>query len=343
MSLKFITDPWPEYIYEEELEIPTLISQFENRFEQRRGKISQGRTVFNLRYNVKTNQEIDRLWNFYRLCGGAKKSFIFTPPITSMLPYDQTKAWWPFHEGELTRIDDWNGYIYPSYSCRFLNDRLRFEEFSVQIRRQTIQIIQDLPISFTNNYGTLSGTYTWVQCPDNSAAVSFDGSSGQCSMGDATDLDVTTGDFSVAVGVYPNSLSAQIGVLSKKTDATAANRGYHMLISTAGTITFVFSDGTQKTVTSATGAMTSQAWKLIAVTISRSGNGQLYVNGAASGSPTAMGTSADASNTRNFYVGRAEGVAYGNARIRNLIFAKKVWTAAELALIWNTWRGILGI
>lgn len=344
MALNFITDPVPEYSFEEEMEHKTLISEFEDGTEQRRDKWSQAKKIFTLRYNIKTREEINRLWNFYQLCKGAYKSFNFQNPIPPLLPYDQVTAWWPLHEGSGTKIDDWNGFIYPTYLCRFLEDRLSYDEFSVRIQKMGIKLYQEASIVFTNNYGTLSAGAAWIQCPDGSAGVSFDGSDDQCSMGDAAALDVGTGDFSLALALYTNSLAAQIGVLSKKASAASGDKGYHLLISTAGTITFVFSDGTtQKTLTSAAGAIANQTWKIIAVTIDRNGDGQIYVNNAASGSPVAIGAAIDADNSNNFYLGRAEGVAYGNFRARNCIFAKKVWTQAERDLLWTTWRGIFQI
>lgn len=343
MSLNFITDPVPEYSYEEEMENNTLISRFANRAEQRRTSWSQSYRMFTLKYNIKTREEIDRLWNFYQLCKGAFKTFNFQRPINSLLPYGQATAWWPLHEGEGTKVDDWNGFIYPTFSCRFVEDGLSYEEFSVRLQKTGIKLIQASPISYTNNYGTASGGATWIQCPDGSAGVNFDGANGQMSAGDALALDVGAGDFSFALGIYTNSLASQIGVLSKKADAAAGTAGYHLVIGTNGQITVRLSNGTTlNTIVSAVGAIANQTWKIIAVTFDRDGNGQIYVNNSASGSPVAL-TAGNADNAQNFYLGRAEGVAYGNFKIRNCLFAKKVWTQAELDKIWNTWRGILGI
>ena len=145
MGLNFITDPAPEYSYEEEFNSRTLMSQFANRAEQRRNAWSQGYRIFTLRYNVKTREEIDRLWNFYQLCKGSFKAFNFQK-LFVMLPYDQVKAWWPLHEGEGTKIDDWSGWIYPIFSCRFLEDKLSYEEFSVRIQRTGIKLYQESPV-----------------------------------------------------------------------------------------------------------------------------------------------------------------------------------------------------
>ena len=342
MSLQFITDPKPEYIYEEEFGFRTLISQFENGAEQRRSKWGQGRKIFSLKYNVKKREEIDRLWNFYHLCKGAYKSFNFQKPIDSLLPCDQVAAWYPIHEGEGTKLEDWNGFIFPTYSCRFLEDRLSYEEFSLKIQRSTIKIYQESPISFTNNYGTITGA-TWAQCPDGSACIDFDGIDDQSSMGNAAALNVGTSDFSLAFGIYVDSLTATLGVISKKASDLAAAAGYHLIIGTNGQITVRLADGTnQNVITSATGAITNQTWKIVAVTFDRDGNGQIYVNNSASGSPVAL-TAGNADNSQNFYLGRAEGVAFGNFKIRNFLLAKKVWTQSERDKIWATWRGIFNI
>ena len=204
MTRSFITDPAPSFVYEEELGFSTLVSDFANGVEQRRDTQEQGKKLFRLRYNIQTPEEIDRLWNFYQLCKGKFRSFNFQSKAPSLMPYDQITAWLPLHEGTGTKLDDWNGFIYPTYSVRFVEDKLSYEQFSLKIRKSDIAVIQESPISFTNNYGTLSGTTSFIQCPDGSAGVSFDGSSGQCSLGDAAALDVGTGDFYLAIALYTN-------------------------------------------------------------------------------------------------------------------------------------------
>jgi hypothetical protein len=241
-------------------------------------------------------------------------------------------------------VDDWNGFIYPTYTCAFQEDKIGYEEFAYRIRSIGINLYQTSPIIFTNNYGTLSGGASWIQCPDGSSGVNFDGIDEQISWGDASDLDVGTGDFSLALCLYTNSLASEVRVLSKKTDSPLASIGYNLLISTGGQITFNLSDGThQDVLTSASAIITNQTWKLIAITIDRDGNGTIYVNNSASGTPAAITASGSANNSNNFYLGRAEGVGYGNFRGRNIMFAKKVWTAAELSQLWDTWRGIFGV
>jgi hypothetical protein len=342
MALKFPSIPGIVYPVQETLIDKVYISNFANRAEQRRQAWSQPYHIFPIKCRG-LKDDFLRVWEFYQLCRGPYKSFQFQNGNDLWFPLSAIDAYWALNEAEGTKVDDRHSYINPTYNCRFLDEKLSFEQINFLLFNSGLDIVQVDPLTIVNNYGTLSGTATWIECPDYSAGVNFDGSSGQASMGDAALLDVGTGDFSLALGFYANSLSAQVRVLSKKTDATASNKGYHLLISTAGTMTFVFSDGTQKTVTSAVGAIINQTWYLITITISRAGNGQIYINNVASGAAVAMGTSVNADNANNFYLGRAEGIGYGNCRLHNVLFQKKVWTSDERDKIWSILRRPLGI
>jgi hypothetical protein len=342
MSLKFPSIPGILYPVQETIIDRAYTSNFANRAEQRRQAWSQSYRIFPIKCKPLKDDFI-RLWEFYQLCRGPYHSFQFRNQNDLYYPLQDVEAYWQLNEAEGTKIDDRHSYVNPLWTCRFADEQLNYEQMSYLLLESGLNIVQVDPLAIVNNYGTLSGTATWIECPDYSAGVNFDGSSGQASMGDVALLDVGTGDFSIALGLYTNSLAAQVRVLSKKTDATASNKGYHMLISTAGTMTFVFSDGTQKTVTSAVGAITNATWYIVMVTISRAGNGQIYINNVASGAPVAMGTSANADNSNNFYLGRAEGIGYGNFRLRNVLFQKKVWTSDERDKIWSIFRRSLNL
>ncbi len=330
-----------EYPYQEDLTFKTVISQAENGVEQRQQRWSQGKRTFSLKY-MNYRKHLNRLYNFYTLCAGSAKSFNFQPVIDPLLPYDQTTIWLPLHEGGGAKVDDWNGYIFPALTCRFMDDNLSLEEFSVRLQRIGIKIYQFEPIVFTNNYGILTGG-AWNLCPDYSSCISFNGSSDYLSLGDAADADVGTGNFSFAFCIYANSLSAILYVMSKYTNIGGA-AGYELYITTNGVIICVVTDGTHtNSIGSATSAIPNQSWKIVAVTVNRSGNGQIYVNGVASGSPTAITATSTMSNATSLYLGRIEGIGYANCKLRNFLFAKKVWTQTELDLIFDTWRPIFGI
>jgi hypothetical protein len=316
--------------------------------EQRRNQGSQGRHTFAPKYNALSKIDFDRLWNFYRLCKGKYKTFYFQNPEDAidgpLLPYDQVTVWVPLFEGSGLKFDDLNGYLFPIYSCRFADDKMDKQHFTEAIYETGLQIIQESNLIFTNNYGTLAGTYTWVQLYDGTVAVIFDGASGYCSFGDAAALNVGTGDFSLALCVYPDTLADAKPIITKKSDNLVGTDGWALLMNENGSMDFYFSDGvTLKQITSATGALVENTWAVVFVTMDRDGNGQIYVNNAVSGAAVDIsGSNLDADCTTAAYIGR-QSAAYGNVGGRNFMFAKKVWDSTERGLLWSYFRETFGI
>lgn len=348
MALYYPTNPRPAISFSEDLQFLTSISRFANGVEQRQSRWGQPKKLFTMKYAPMDRPDFDRLWNFYQLCKGSYKAFNFQDPEDALtgplLPYDQVKVWVPLHEGEGTKLDDRNGYLFPTYSCRFVEDRMSKEHFTDTIFGTGLQVVQESPLSFTNNYGTLAGTYTWLQVYDGTVCPSFDGVSGYCTFGDAADLDVGVGDFSFAIGVYPSALADDKPIITKKADNLAGTDGWALLLNGDGSIDAYFADGaTLKTISSAAGALVATTWKIIVVTMDRDGNGQIYVNNVASGAAVDISAaSANADSATAAYIAR-QGAVYGNVATRNFLFAKKTWTQAERDLIWGTWRGIFGL
>jgi len=351
MSLYFPVLPIPAMVYSEEIGFSTLqsTSQFDDGLtEQRRNKSEQPKHSFNLKYNALSRIELDRLWNFYQLCKGSFRAFLYQPidevQIGSLLPYDQVKVWAPLHEGSGTKLDDIHGYLFPTYSCKFAEDKMSKEYMAWTCINTGLRLVQESPLSFTNNYGTLAGTYSWIQLPDGTVCPSFDGASGYCSFGDAADLDVGTGDFSFAIGVYPNVLDAAKPIITKKADNLVGTDGWALLLNANGSMDVYFSDGTTlKQITSAAGALVATTWHVVTVTMDRDGNGQIYVNNVATGAAVDIsGANLNADSATAAYIAR-QGAIYGNVATRNFMFAKKVFTEAERLLVWNHWRSILGI
>lgn len=347
MSLYYPTTPIPSRITAEEVQFSTLVSDFADGGEQRRDRWSQEKNIFTIEYEPLERIELEHLYNFYRLCKGRKKQFYFVNPIEialgTLLPYDQVKVWVQLHEGQGIKVDDWNGYLFPTYTARFFEDSLSKEHFTVRLLKSGIKIFQVLPLNFTNNYGTLAGGYAWVQVYEGTVCPSFNGSTGYCSFGDAADLDVGTGDFSLAIAVNPNSLAASVPIASKKASTGASDSGWYLVGNTNGSINFYLAGGgTQKTLLSATGALVAGTWKIIMAVLDRDGNGQIYVNNVASGSAVALTGAGNGDNAIYAYLARLAS-SYGNINLRNLMFAKKVWDTAERTKIWDNWRTIFNI
>jgi hypothetical protein len=347
MALTFPHDVELNWVYgglTADIAFLTLVSQAENGAEQRRIKWSQGKRTFSGKLAPNQRKHLNKIWNFYQACMGRANSFNFTSPIASLLPYDQTTVWLRMQEGQGTKINDYNGEIYPTFTCRFLEDNLSLEEFEDRIQRTGLKIFQFSPLVYTNNYAVLSDMNAWGLCPDYSSCLSFNGSSNFASVVDCAALDVGVGDFSFAFAIYPNSLAAALNILSKKSDSNLASKGYNLVSATNGQITIKLSEAThQDTIVSAVGALVAQTWKMVTVTVTRSGNIQIYINNVASGSPVTNTATLNADSTNFLYLGRAEGIGYANCLMSNLLFAKKVWTQVERDLIWDTWRSIFGI
>jgi len=348
MALYFLTNPVWSNAYSDEVKFKTLVSDMDDGVtEQRRNKGSQSKKLFYLQYKALGRIDQDRLFSFYRLCKGSKTAFYIYDPVDyiygTLLPYDQVKAYLPLHEGSGTKLDDIKDFIYPLYSCRFLEDNYSREYLTEQAHGVGLKIVQESPIAFTNNYGTLAGTYSWVQVYDGTVCPSFI-TDGYITFGDAADLDVGTGDFSLAIGVYANSLAAASPILSKKADNLVGTDGYSLTVDTNGHLDLYFSDGTTlKTLTSPAGAIVASTWYVITVTMDRDGNGQIYVNNVASGAAVDISAaSGNADSATAAYIAR-QGTSYGTIRTRNFMFAKKCWTAAERTKIWDYWRTVFGI
>jgi len=73
----FPSAPGPEFIYEEELDFLTIISELEGQQEQRRNKRTIPRRKFRLLWKVLVTADIDILFNFFIARKGAFEAFNF--------------------------------------------------------------------------------------------------------------------------------------------------------------------------------------------------------------------------------------------------------------------------
>jgi len=108
------TSPAPSYSFGKQVQFKTLISAFENGAEQRRPKWSAGKHLFTLTYKVLNLTEVGTLWAFYLARKGSYEAFTYVDPTTT------------------------------SYTVRFAEDNLTFEEFSYQLANTGIKLIQIL-------------------------------------------------------------------------------------------------------------------------------------------------------------------------------------------------------
>lgn len=72
----------PDYVFDEEPQYRTLISQFENGAEQRRAKRSGAITEYKLVYKNRSQADLDTITALFHSKKGALTSFTWTHPIS---------------------------------------------------------------------------------------------------------------------------------------------------------------------------------------------------------------------------------------------------------------------
>ena len=140
----------------------------------------------------------------------------------------------------------------------------------------------------------VAGAPTIVDCPVRAKAMRFDGTNDYVTLGSAEEFnlrfDAGTQDFSVVAWVKRNAWGA-VGTVVDKRDADAD--GWVLFF--IGTEEIAFSvDGVD--IVGATAVLDGD-WHHVAAVIDRSGNGQMYLDGATDGAAVAVGGEVMATTT----------------------------------------------
>ncbi len=176
--------------------------------------------------------------------------------------------------------------------------------------------------SANSNSATSAGTPTWTTGKVGSA-LTFNGSSQSVS---GTDVDLAT-NITVEAWVRPGAASVTGTAVSKHSGTTDING---LLSFTSGTPSFsITTGGSQRTATGGA-SVGSGTWAHVVGTYDGS-NVRLYVNGVASGSPTAT-TGAIATNNFSWTVGKNASAATGylNATIDEVKIFSRALSAEEI-------------
>ena len=181
---------------------------------------------------------------------------------------------------------------------------------------------------------TIGGAPT-VEVNPFSRGMRFDGTNDWIIIPDSYELRFDSGaqDFSlVAMVMLPDASGSHL-VFDKR---DADDDGWRLIVSAnqaLGSINAI-------DVASAAGAVANNTWTLIGFSVDRSGDGQIYINGLASGAAVAIGGAAMAT-TSNIYIGRR---SYANADafagdIDSGIIFDRILSAAEHLNIYNQYIG----
>ncbi len=141
--------------------------------------------------------------------------------------------------------------------------------------------------------GTCSTSGAWFDGSNGkyNYSIDLDGTDDYISISDTFDLRFDgTQDFTLMAWVKRNATGSTHYVFSKE---DADNDGYRLQIDAANTVTCSLN----ATDLTSTATITDTNWHHVACTISRGGNGQVYVDGFASGTATAINNAAMATTT----------------------------------------------
>ncbi len=144
-----------------------------------------------------------------------------------------------------------------------------------------------------NSYtGTLTGTPTWGDGRFNTG-ITLNGSTQYSTVSDSANIrfDANTQDFSVFAWVKRSSSGSEMNIVSKE---DADNDGYRLQFTSGNivrcSVNTIDIDSTV-TITDTTN------WHLVGCTITRAGNGQVYIDGKPTGTATAISSTAMATTT----------------------------------------------
>lgn len=194
--------------------------------------------------------------------------------------------------------------------------------------------LQDLA-GITEEGWTIAGAPTIIESPFGKA-IRLDGTSDWIIIDDENLLrfDSGTQDFSIVTMVMTTLLADQ--EIVDKRDAN--DDGYRLLIIDDGR---VFGSVNGIDVVSANGAITPNLWYLIGLSVNRTGNGQIYINGLPSGAAVAIGGAVMAT-TSDLYIGRrsyADAERF-NGDIKSVDIYKSNLLASDQLSLYENYAGL---
>ena len=152
-----------------------------------------------------------------------------------------------------------------------------------------------------SNDGTKKGANEPIETASGKidSAQQFDGIDDFTSHGDPVSLRLATTDFTISAWI--KRVSGAWTILSKGYGAHNWGSGY--VLRGTNPIYFDISDTIGTEITIISGAYSDNVLTHIAVVADRDGNGQIYINGSASGTPVDISSKPDITTTEPFYIG----------------------------------------
>ena len=184
-----------------------------------------------------------------------------------------------------------------------------------------------LDVSGFGRHGTISSAFATIWKLNGGTSLvkflRFDGTADYVDYGDVAGLDfAATEDWMIEAWIaFPGTNGFQETICAKKqTVATSTDKGFALERLVGNTIQLRVSDGTTQVNTLTTSTVLQSTIKHVAFTVKKGGNVTPYMNGAADGTPVAMGASYASDNALSFYLARDTGPAgtFGNVDVLDI-------------------------
>jgi len=172
-----------------------------------------------------------------------------------------------------------------------------------------------LDISGFARHGILNIAGLW-QTGTPSRFWRFDGTDDNINLGDVFDDDGTS-DKLVAVWVRIQGANASTQEIFGKKASLGNAAGFAVYRYTDNTVRFQIGDGDSNAEVVTVATLLQNVWSLIAVTIDRNGNMQMYKDGAVTGAAVSVASQTTGTNAANFLLG-AVGAAFGQVDISGI-------------------------
>ena len=176
---------------------------------------------------------------------------------------------------------------------------------------ETLETARLLDASGFNNHGLVSSDFAtiWEQgTPAN--FMRFDGVNDAVDHGDVWDDDGSADMyFEIWARVQAADGTAQ-EIMAKKSLSAGNTAGWAIYRNSSNQIVFTIGSGSAAANVVSTGTLLQNVWKKIGVSVDRNGNGQVYLNGVATGSPVSVASIGSGANAGSLYLGR-DGTNFG--------------------------------
>ena len=144
----------------------------------------------------------------------------------------------------------------------------------------------------------------------------FDGTGDYISIPYNTNLQLSSGDFTIEAWVYRNTVGARHGIAV--TRSPSGSNGWEFRINSANTLQFYFTGGGSVT---STGTIAANTWTHVAV-VKSSNSAKLYIDGVNDGTNTTIGTGTANTEALRIGVGETNTSNYMNGYISDLRVTK---------------------